>query len=238
MSGKTVINRMIGYGGVPFFEETRAVLLDTARQHLRARRAGAALRRAAAAAGDAVRAVIYEWEIDPVAHARAATTSSSGATASSTRCPACTRSIRAPWSADHFPVAGRRPLDRARRRRQHVDHRAGSRGDHQVRRHHEGVHPLPRSRASATTSARTRTRCASMPTGPHLVHADALQPRLPLRSRHGAVHLLPSAACRSGDQRRADPGRLRLRRRPRPERLVVAALRPSDRPRRPGHRRR
>lgn len=61
-----VIDRMIGYGGVPFFEETREVLHETIASTFAI---GAPAPRFAVPPppqGDAVRAVIWEWEIDPV----------------------------------------------------------------------------------------------------------------------------------------------------------------------------
>jgi len=61
-----VIDRMTVYGGVPFFDETRPVLRPTL---LETFGPGAIYPRFAAPpapSGDAVRAVITEWEIDPV----------------------------------------------------------------------------------------------------------------------------------------------------------------------------
>jgi cysteine-rich repeat protein len=63
---QVVINRMIGYGGVPFFEETRAVLLDTVASTFSPAAAMPHFAVPPPPSGDAVRAVIYEWEIDPV----------------------------------------------------------------------------------------------------------------------------------------------------------------------------
>ncbi len=61
-----VVNRMIGYGGVPFFPETRAVLLDTLARTFAPDAPAPHFAVPPPPSGDAVRAVIYEWEIDPV----------------------------------------------------------------------------------------------------------------------------------------------------------------------------
>lgn len=63
---RAIVDRMISYGGVPFFAETRPLLLPTL---LRAFGESAPRPRFApppAPTGDATRAVITEWEIDPV----------------------------------------------------------------------------------------------------------------------------------------------------------------------------
>jgi hypothetical protein len=61
-----VINRMIGYGGIPFFEETRAVLFETLAHTFASDAPAPQFPVPPPPSGDAVRAVIYEWEIDPV----------------------------------------------------------------------------------------------------------------------------------------------------------------------------
>jgi virginiamycin B lyase len=60
-----LVNRMIGYGAVPFFEETRDVLLPTLVNTFANDPVYPAFPAPPPPTGDAVRAVIYEWEIDP-----------------------------------------------------------------------------------------------------------------------------------------------------------------------------
>lgn len=62
---EVIVNRMIGYGGVPFFDETREVLLDTIATTFSPQAPQPSFAVPAAITGDAARAVIYEWEIDP-----------------------------------------------------------------------------------------------------------------------------------------------------------------------------
>jgi cysteine-rich repeat protein len=61
-----VVDRMIGYGGVPFFDETREVLLDTISGTFSPEAPEPQFEAPPAIAGEAARVVIYEWEIDPV----------------------------------------------------------------------------------------------------------------------------------------------------------------------------
>ena len=60
-----VINRMIGYGITPFFAETRAVLLDTIASTFSSDALAPHFSVPPPPSGDVLRAVIYEWEIDP-----------------------------------------------------------------------------------------------------------------------------------------------------------------------------
>ncbi len=64
---ETIINRMIGYGGVPFFDETRDVLLDTVAATFSPDAPVPSFTAPPAVTGDAARVVIREWEIDPEA---------------------------------------------------------------------------------------------------------------------------------------------------------------------------
>jgi cysteine-rich repeat protein len=63
---ETVVNRMIGYGIVPFYPETRALLIPTLANTFRPDAPQPTFAPPPPPAGDAARAVIYEWEIDPV----------------------------------------------------------------------------------------------------------------------------------------------------------------------------
>jgi cysteine-rich repeat protein len=63
---ETVVNRMIGYGIVPFYPETRALLIPTLAATFSPTASAPSFAAPAAPAGDATRAIIYEWEIDPV----------------------------------------------------------------------------------------------------------------------------------------------------------------------------
>ena len=56
---------MIGYGAVPFFEETRQLLLPTLISTFADNPTFPHFATPPPPRGDAVRAVIYEWEIDP-----------------------------------------------------------------------------------------------------------------------------------------------------------------------------
>jgi cysteine-rich repeat protein len=60
-----IVNRMIGYGGVPFFGETREVLLDTVATTFSPEAPQPQFDAPPPVTGDAARVVIYEWEIDP-----------------------------------------------------------------------------------------------------------------------------------------------------------------------------
>jgi cysteine-rich repeat protein len=60
-----LINRMISYGGIPFFAETRDVLFDTIIRAFGPDAPTPHFDVPPPPSGDAVRAVIYEWEIDP-----------------------------------------------------------------------------------------------------------------------------------------------------------------------------
>jgi cysteine-rich repeat protein len=62
---EVVVNRMIGYGAVPFFAETRDVLLPTLVRTFGGDAVYPSFTPPPPPTGDAVRAVIYEWEIDP-----------------------------------------------------------------------------------------------------------------------------------------------------------------------------
>lgn len=61
---ETVVNRMIGYGAVPFFAETRPILVPTLASTF-GRGNYPSFPAPPPPTGDAVRAVVYEWEIDP-----------------------------------------------------------------------------------------------------------------------------------------------------------------------------
>jgi virginiamycin B lyase len=63
---ETVINRMISYGAVPFFQETRELLLPTLISTFADNAPLPRFTPPPAPRGDAVRAVVREWEIDPV----------------------------------------------------------------------------------------------------------------------------------------------------------------------------
>ncbi len=65
---QTVVNRMIGYGAVPFFKETRDLLLPTLTSTFGDPSTYPSFPAPPPPAGDAVRAVVREWEIDPVDH--------------------------------------------------------------------------------------------------------------------------------------------------------------------------
>ena len=173
-----------------------------------------------------MRAVIYEWEIDPGATPGLPRPRARHRRHRLHRRAACTgRSIRGPSSAHHYPIAGRRPLDRARR----ATATCGS-----PRRARS-------SSSSSTSPPRQFTHYPQPRIGddlgsyPHTLRFDA-QGRIwytLTRSNHVCrfdpataqftYYRLPPAD--PGGQRRADRGRLRLRRRARPERVVVAALR-------------
>jgi cysteine-rich repeat protein len=62
---ESIVNRMIGYGGVPFFDETRELLLPTLAETFSPEAPLPEFETPPAPSGDAVLAVIYEWEIDP-----------------------------------------------------------------------------------------------------------------------------------------------------------------------------
>jgi cysteine-rich repeat protein len=61
----TLVNKMIGYGAVPFFDETRQLLLPTLTSTFANNPTFPQFVPPPPPRGDAVRAVIYEWEIDP-----------------------------------------------------------------------------------------------------------------------------------------------------------------------------
>jgi len=63
---ETLVNKMIGYGAVPFFDETRQLLLPTLINTFANNPTFPHVAPPPPPRGDAVRAVIYEWEIDPV----------------------------------------------------------------------------------------------------------------------------------------------------------------------------
>jgi virginiamycin B lyase len=63
---ETLVNKMIGYGAVPFFDETRQLLLPTLISTFANNPSFPHFAPPPPPRGDAVRAVIYEWEIDPV----------------------------------------------------------------------------------------------------------------------------------------------------------------------------
>jgi hypothetical protein len=63
---ETVVNRMIGYGIVPFYAETRDLLIPTLAATFSPEAPAPVFALPPPPAGDATRAVIYEWEIDPV----------------------------------------------------------------------------------------------------------------------------------------------------------------------------
>ena len=137
-----VINRMIGYGGIPFFDETRTVLFDTI---INTFATGApAIPHFAVPpppSGDAVRAVIYEWEIDP-AQRPGCHDLELGTDGVVYTVPGVWTLRPADRHARASAGAGGRTLGRARPRRQHVDHRAGPRGADQARRDDACVHAL------------------------------------------------------------------------------------------------
>jgi virginiamycin B lyase len=62
---ETLVNRMIGYGAVAFFEETRELLLPTLTATFANDPTFPHFAPPPPPHGDAVRAVVYEWEIDP-----------------------------------------------------------------------------------------------------------------------------------------------------------------------------
>ncbi|MFN8641724.1 MAG: carboxypeptidase regulatory-like domain-containing protein [Candidatus Binatia bacterium] len=62
---RAVIDRMIGYGITPFFEETRAVLLDTIATTFAPDAPTPRFEVPPPPSGEVLRAVIREWEIDP-----------------------------------------------------------------------------------------------------------------------------------------------------------------------------
>ena len=62
---ETLVNKMIGYGAVPFFDETRQLLLPTLISTFANDPTFPHFAPPPPPRGDAVRAVIYEWEIDP-----------------------------------------------------------------------------------------------------------------------------------------------------------------------------
>ncbi len=62
---QSIIDRMIGYGGVPFFDETRDVLLDTIATTFSPDAPQPVFDVPPPISGEAARVVIYEWEIDP-----------------------------------------------------------------------------------------------------------------------------------------------------------------------------
>lgn len=63
---ETVVNRMIGYGIVPFYPETRDLLIPTLAATFSPSAPAPTFAAPPPPAGDATRAIIYEWEIDPV----------------------------------------------------------------------------------------------------------------------------------------------------------------------------
>ncbi len=63
---ETIVNRMIAYGGIPFFDETRALLLPTLASTFGPDAPDPHFAVPPPPRGEAVRAVIREWEIDPV----------------------------------------------------------------------------------------------------------------------------------------------------------------------------
>ena len=65
---QTVVNRMIGYGTVPFFPDTRDLLVPTLTSTLGDPSKYPSFPAPPPPTGDAVRAVVREWEIDPVDH--------------------------------------------------------------------------------------------------------------------------------------------------------------------------
>lgn len=62
---RAVVNRMIGYGGIPFYQETRDVLLDTLATTFSPDAPEPDFDVPPPPSGEALRAVIREWEIDP-----------------------------------------------------------------------------------------------------------------------------------------------------------------------------
>lgn len=64
---EAIVNRRIAYGGVPFFAETRPVLLPTLLSVFGESAPAPHFDVPPPPRGDAVRVVIYEWEIDPAA---------------------------------------------------------------------------------------------------------------------------------------------------------------------------
>ncbi len=62
---ETLVNKMIGYGAVAFFDETRQLLLPTLISTFANNPTFSHFATPPPPRGDAVRAVIYEWEIDP-----------------------------------------------------------------------------------------------------------------------------------------------------------------------------
>jgi cysteine-rich repeat protein len=63
---QVLINRMIGYGGIPFYQETRDVLLDTISSTFSPNAPEPHFDVPPPPSGEVLRAVIREWEIDPV----------------------------------------------------------------------------------------------------------------------------------------------------------------------------
>jgi cysteine-rich repeat protein len=64
---QAVVDRMIGYGGVPFLQETRDVLVDTLAHTFGPQSPAPRFSAPPPPSGEVLRAVISEWEIDPVA---------------------------------------------------------------------------------------------------------------------------------------------------------------------------
>ncbi len=62
---QVIVDRMIGYGGVPFFDEAREVLLDTIAETYSPDAPVPVFDVPPPISGDAARVVIHEWEIDP-----------------------------------------------------------------------------------------------------------------------------------------------------------------------------
>ena len=157
---QSVVDRMIGYGGIPFFAETREVLLDTVATTFASDAPVPVFEVPPPPSGDALRAVIYEWEIDPALR------------------PGC-HDLELGLDGTVYTVGGMYSFNPRTGERKRF---ALAGGGHSVERDAHGdmwitapgpeqlvkldvataSSPASISRASATTSAPTRTPCASM----------------------------------------------------------------------------
>ena len=121
-------------------------------------------------------------------------------------------------------------LDRARARRQHVDHPGGQRQPRRgLRRRRHAAALLPAA-AHRRRPGRVPAHAALRLPGSDLDDDDEVEPRRALRPADGAVDVPSAAGRRSRRGRPLHPRRLRLRHRARRLGLVVAALRRAHRP--------
>ena len=161
---RTVINRMIGYGGIPFYQETRDVLLDTIASTFSPDAPEPHFDVPPPPSGEVLRAVIREWEIDPVSEA--------GLPRSRDRLGrnGLHRERHVLVQPEHrracaLPARRRRPFGRAPTRTATCGSPLPAQSRSSSSTSPPRSSPASTSRASATISAPTRTRCTSMPRG-------------------------------------------------------------------------